>query len=65
MTKTNHIPEPPETVKVNATRVSCDGGKGALGHPRVFLAMDPSGEVTCPYCDRLFLLDGKPSAEHH
>jgi len=37
---------------------ACDGGNGALGHPRVFLEMGEGTEVTCPYCDRLFVLDG-------
>ncbi len=47
---------PPETVRVTETTVACDGG-GALGHPRVFLHMDDSGQVECPYCDRLFVLE--------
>ena len=50
---------PPETIKVAQETVSCDGG-GALGHPRVFLHMDDNGQVECPYCDRLFVLE-KPS----
>lgn len=52
---------PPETIKVTAKEVSCDGGEGALGHPRVFLNVGDEGRVECPYCDRLFILD-KPSA---
>ena len=48
-------PEPPETVEVEEINVSCDGGGGALGHPKVFLSLD-DGEVECPYCDRKFVL---------
>ncbi len=48
-------PEPPETIEVNETTVSCDGDGGALGHPRVFLTLDADGKVECPYCDRLFV----------
>lgn len=48
--------EPPETIITDKTEVWCDGGEGALGHPRVYLHMDETGRVECPYCDRLFLL---------
>ncbi len=49
-------PEAPETIYVHSVEVSCDGGEGALGHPRVYLRMDETGRVECPYCDRLFIL---------
>jgi uncharacterized Zn-finger protein len=52
-------PEPPETIHVSSVDVACDGGEGALGHPRVYLRMDETGRVECPYCDRLFILDGE------
>ncbi|MFQ5346252.1 MAG: zinc-finger domain-containing protein [Rhodothalassiaceae bacterium] len=51
---------PPETIYVEDTVVACDGGEGALGHPRVFLNMGADGAVECPYCDRLFILAGGP-----
>ncbi|MDJ0686614.1 MAG: zinc-finger domain-containing protein [Alphaproteobacteria bacterium] len=35
-------------------RVSCDGGGGAMGHPKVYLALDATGRVDCPYCGRRF-----------
>jgi uncharacterized Zn-finger protein len=42
----------PETKIVNAYRVACDGGEGALGHPRVWLQIPSEhGWVECPYCD--------------
>ncbi|MCT8158856.1 zinc-finger domain-containing protein [Pseudoruegeria sp. SHC-113] len=45
--------EAPETVIVNSWRVSCDGGEGALGHPRVWLSIpQDTGVVECPYCDK-------------
>lgn len=55
--------EPPETLYTSQQEVSCDGGEGALGHPQVYLHMDDSGQVECPYCDRLFILkrDGQES----
>lgn len=57
---------PPETIRVNATRVACDGasdipGGAALGHPRVWLQMDESGAAECSYCDRRYVLSGGPS----
>jgi uncharacterized Zn-finger protein len=63
MTQTATAPKdtvtpPPEVIHVSDHRVTCDGGNGALGHPRVFLEMGEGTEVTCPYCDRLFVLGG-------
>lgn len=42
---------------VEGDSVACDDGGGGLGHPRVFLALDRSGRVTCPYCGRRFVRD--------
>lgn len=43
----------PETEIVDTMRVACDGGEGALGHPRVWLQIPAKdGYVTCPYCDK-------------
>ncbi|WP_342078934.1 zinc-finger domain-containing protein [Yoonia sp. SS1-5] len=43
---------PPETRIVQDWRVACDGGEGALGHPRVWLTIPrETGFVECPYCD--------------
>ena len=36
--------------------VACDGGDGALGHPRVFLRIVEQ-QVMCPYCSRLYVLN--------
>lgn len=44
--------EAPETKIVDSYRVACDGGEGALGHPRVYLQIpEDQGWVECPYCD--------------
>lgn len=46
-----------QTEIVNTHRVACDGGKGALGHPRVWLQIDPhKGFVICGYCDKQYVL---------
>jgi NADH dehydrogenase (ubiquinone) Fe-S protein 6 len=51
----------PDIRYVDSTRVACDGDEGALGHPRVFMQMDASGETDCLYCDRHFILAGGPA----
>jgi uncharacterized Zn-finger protein len=52
-----------ETIEVSTVEVACDGGGGALGHPRVYLHIDHDNgdKVTCPYCSRTFVL----RAGHH
>lgn len=62
MTAARTAPEAPETEQVTATRIACDGGEGALGHPRVWLSIGDKGFVECPYCDKKFVL--KPGADH-
>lgn len=43
----------PETEIVSSWRIACDGGEGALGHPRVWLKIaEEEGFVVCPYCDK-------------
>ena len=49
-------PVPFEIIHVDERTVACDGGDGALGHPRVFLRID-GHEVMCPYCSRLYVLN--------
>ena len=49
--------DPPESETVTKSRVACDGGEGALGHPRVWLQIPAEpGWVECPYCDKRFVL---------
>jgi uncharacterized Zn-finger protein len=54
-----------ETIVVDSRVLACDGGAGALGHPRVWLRI--VGEQTyCPYCSRVFVLrPGFVDAGHH
>jgi uncharacterized Zn-finger protein len=46
---------PFETIEIDEMVVACNGGGGALGHPKVYLNLAPSGRVECPYCSRLFV----------
>jgi uncharacterized Zn-finger protein len=48
--------EPTEIIHVDDPVVACDGGDGALGHPRVFLRI-VGHDVMCPYCSRLYVLN--------
>jgi uncharacterized Zn-finger protein len=34
-------------------------------HPRVFLDVEKSGTVRCPYCSTEYRLEGGPRAGHH
>nr|CAG4646762.1 EOG090X0NBY [Macrothrix elegans] len=42
--------------------VSCDGGGGPLGHPKVYINLDKPGNHTCGYCGLRFT---KPEDHHH
>ena len=53
----------PEIEEVDNSRIACDGGEGALGHPRVWLHIGEQGFVECPYCDKRFVL--KPGGGGH
>jgi uncharacterized Zn-finger protein len=58
--------KPPEVIEVDRDRIGCDGGGGALGHPLVYLTMDNSGKVDCPYCGRRYIrgFGGKSDDAH-
>jgi len=59
-------PDAPETEVVATWKVACDGGEGALGHPRVWLSIpEDRGWVECGYCDRKYVLKpGSPRGGH-
>jgi uncharacterized Zn-finger protein len=50
------VTEPFEVITVDTDRVACDGGGGALGHPKVYLNLGEEGRIECPYCSRLYVL---------
>ena len=48
--------DPPESEVVSAWRIACDGGEGALGHPRVWLQIPADlGWIDCGYCDKRYV----------
>jgi uncharacterized Zn-finger protein len=55
----NFQPNPPSAMeliaavpiaKVASRVVSCDGGGGALGHPKVYINLDKPGPASCGIC---------------
>ncbi|GFQ97129.1 NADH dehydrogenase iron-sulfur protein 6, mitochondrial [Trichonephila clavata] len=46
---------PPKVVKERV--VSCNGGGGALGHPKVYINLDKPGPKACGYCGLKFVFD--------
>ncbi|MBN8544466.1 MAG: zinc-finger domain-containing protein [Alphaproteobacteria bacterium] len=46
-----------ETIQAISREVACDGGGGALGHPKVYLHIDQDkgDKVVCPYCSRTYI----------
>ena len=55
----------PETKEVSSTRIACDGGEGALGHPRVWLSIPAQvGFIDCPYCDARYILKEGAGGHH-
>jgi len=61
----NHDEENEHREIVSSTRISCDGGGGALGHPKVWLDMGQDTSVTCKYCGRIFVLDANATQPAH
>lgn len=56
--------QPSETFYVESHETACDGGGGALGHPKVYLYIpETSGELDCPYCGRNFVYRAAPGAK--
>jgi uncharacterized Zn-finger protein len=56
--------QPFETIIVDSMTAACNGGGGALGHPKVYLNLAPAGQVECPYCSRLFIHRSKQMGGH-
>ena len=55
---------PTEIIHVKTNAVSCDGGDGPRGHPKVYLRIAET-QIMCPYCSRLFVLEpGAVDAAH-
>ncbi len=55
--------DPTEAITVTTRSIACDGGGGALGHPRVWLRIADT-EVVCPYCSRRYVLAPGAGEDH-
>lgn len=54
-----------ETIETTHAEIACDGGGGALGHPKVYLHIDPvKGNIVCPYCSRTYVLKSGHKKSH-
>ena len=50
-----------KVIIVHDHKIMCNGGGGALGHPKTYYVIGDEGCVVCKYCDRKFVLD----THHH
>ena len=41
---------------VSTKNISCSGGEGPLGHPKIYLTISQES-VICPYCGKKFIYD--------
>lgn len=55
MTKPSYTDPEVITVAKDADGVCCDGGGGALGHPKVWYSFEGTDRIICTYCDREFV----------
>merc|ERR1712183_380564 len=50
-------------IAVNKRVVACDGGGGALGHPRVYINLDDGEPHSCIYCGLRYVFNPKADDE--
>ena len=53
-----------EIIHVKTPAISCDGGGGPLGHPRIYLRITGK-QIACPYCSRIYVLDEGAADDSH
>ena len=46
-----------EIIYTDKKEVSCKGNGGALGHPKIYMNIEATGEVQCPYCSKKFIFN--------
>lgn len=63
LAETVHREEAMDVVFTDKMQVSCSGGGGALGHPKVFYSIADKGYAECMYCDRVFVYDPAKSGQ--
>ena len=50
-----------EIIYVDSAEVFCDGGRGELGHPGIYLNIGEKSKIVCPYCSRTFAITNDTS----
>jgi uncharacterized Zn-finger protein len=58
---------PIEVIPVETRKVACDGGRGGLGHPKIYMQIPADADhVDCAYCSRRYVLkEGAVAAGGH
>ena len=52
-----------DTILTDHRVIACDGGGGALGHPRVWLRIEDR-DIQCSYCSRHYVLTEAGLSDH-
>ena len=57
---------PPRVLAAADLPLPCGGPRHVAGngHPRVFLPITSNGSIECPYCSRIYRLDGEADGHH-
>lgn len=50
-----------DPIFISEESFSCNGGGGALGHPKIYLTFGKRADIDCPYCGRHFHHDPNES----
>ncbi len=51
------------SVRIGAREFQCIGALPPFDHPHIFLDMGRGGEIVCPYCSTLYVLDEHLAAD--
>ena len=57
------VSPPLSLLSADCPQVACDGGGGALGHPKVYINLDGGEPVACIYCGLRYVFD--PNADDY
>jgi uncharacterized Zn-finger protein len=50
-------------IEIGAPEFMCIGAEPPYDHPHVFLDMTSTGEIVCPYCSTLYVVNAKLGPE--
>jgi uncharacterized Zn-finger protein len=52
-----------EKIFIGVKEFNCMGARPPYDHPHVFLDMGADGQILCPYCSTLYVLDARLAAD--